>query len=234
MDINKIKDEQFEEMLRLAVNECFEKEMAAIPPQEELEQMYPYSKKDKRRMKKMFVRDQRTGAFRIILKYSYRVATVFAITLTMLFGALLTDENVRAAVKETVVEWFNTFTRFKFEGKNNANLVSGWHLEYLPDGFTESKSFNLGFGKTIIYTNAQSENLVFTYVPSSDTSIAVNSERADYETFYIEETEYYLFIPQSKELPAIMIWEQGSFAFSLEASLNGDELKAIAVSVVSN
>ena len=58
MDIKKVKQAQFEAMLRLAVNESFEKEMAAIPPREELEKLHTVSERHKLRMKKLIALDR--------------------------------------------------------------------------------------------------------------------------------------------------------------------------------
>lgn len=231
MDTKKIKEAQFEALLRLAVIECFEKEMAKIPPQDELKKMYTFSERHERRMKKLFGHVRRVDIWKSIRRHSYRVAAIFALILTLLFGALMTNDNVRAAVKETIVEWFSTFTRFGFTGGANGEPSSEWSLGYLPDSFVESESHERGAGKTEVYANENGEVLIFLYMPSAGSSIAVDNERTNYSISNIDGIDYYLFIPLENELFSNIIWERDGIAFSLEAAIDKDELIKIAVSV---
>jgi len=54
MDTDRLKEAQFEAMLRLAVIDVFEEEMAALPTDEEIAQEYPFSYNHERRMSRMF------------------------------------------------------------------------------------------------------------------------------------------------------------------------------------
>ena len=233
MDAKKIKEEQFEALLRLAVIECFDKEMNAIPPREDLEKMYTFSDRHIRRMKKLFARAKRMEIWKAVRRYSYRVAAAFILTLAMLFGALMFNDNVRAAVQETIIEWFDTFTKFTFGNGtgSDSDMEQEWSLGFLPDGFVESDAFTWGAGKTTVYTNEKDEILDFSYSPTDGAFIATDNENADYKTLFNNGIEYHIFNSLLEELPSSVIWEYDGFAFTISALLNQDELMEIAISV---
>jgi len=54
-----MSEEEFEELFAKAVIQSFEDELAAFPPQEELEKMYTFSDRHKARMEKLFEEDRK-------------------------------------------------------------------------------------------------------------------------------------------------------------------------------
>jgi len=232
MDIEKIREARFEAMLRLAVIECFEEEVKTIPPQEELEKMLTFSKRHERRMIKLFARARRMEIWKVVRRYSYRAAAVFVFTFALLFGALMFNSNVRAAVQKTFIEWFDKFTRFTFYGETESDLNSQWYLGYVPDGYVESESFE-AIGYTTIYINEYDECLIFKCTPTQGYSFAIDNEGYDYTTFFDNGIEYHLFVPLVDYKFLGIIWEQEGFAFrvTFEGSKDQDELKKTAFSV---
>jgi len=228
----KLREARFEAMLRLAVIECYETEMETIPPQEELEKMYKFSDRHERRMRKLFARVRRMEIWKTVRKYSHRAAAVFVLILSLLFSALMLNGNVRAAVQKTFIEWFDKFTRFTFSGGAEIDADSEWVLTYVPDGFTESESFEV-IGKTAIYTNEHDERLIFKYNPTQGYSIAIDNEDYDYSTFFDNGIEYHLFVPLIDYKFLSILWEQEGFAFrvTFEESKDQDELIKTALSV---
>ncbi|MFJ3388649.1 hypothetical protein [Lysinibacillus sp. NPDC086135] len=104
--MNKINDSVFEALFRQAIIDEFNEEIDSIPPKEELIKTISFSPEFELRMKRLFAREKRKGYYKKVLFYSKRVAAVFVITTTKIFGMRLFNPEVRAAVKNTVVEWY--------------------------------------------------------------------------------------------------------------------------------
>lgn len=89
------------------------------------------------RMKKLFVKDHRRKFLKNAMLYSRRVASILVIVLGLLFGTLLFNTEVRAAVGKVLVEWYEKFTSFTFRDEEIIVEKKEWTLEYLPEGYLQ-------------------------------------------------------------------------------------------------
>ena len=115
MNKDQVNDVVFEALFRQAVIDDFNKEIDSIPTNEQLAKIYSFSPEFEIRMKKLFIKDHRRSLLKNTMLYSRRVASVLIIVLGLLFGTLLFNTEVRAAVGKVFVEWYERFTSFTFK-----------------------------------------------------------------------------------------------------------------------
>ena len=155
------------------------------------------------------------------------------VAVTLLFGALLTNQDVRASVVRTIVEWYQQFTWFRFEGHVAPLNIEGWRVTYLPDGFVEHQNITLGNLMTIIeFTNDQNETIVLEFAYSEATSISVDNENARYEMVLYHGMEMHVFHDTSGYQRNNILWHNLGYAFLLQSYLPVEDMLRIAVSVV--
>lgn len=157
MNKDQVDDVVFEALFRQAVIDDFNEEIDSIPTNEQLAKIYSFSPEFELRMKKLFTKDRRKDFIKTISLYSRRVASVLIIVLGLLFGTLLFNAEVRAAVGNVLVEWYEKFTSFTFIGDEIIDEKKEWSLNYMPEGYIQENYEVLGRITSIEYRNNQGE-----------------------------------------------------------------------------
>lgn len=231
--MKKIDNTVFEALFRQATIDEYNEEIDLIPPKEELIKTITFSPEFGLKMKKLFAREKRRDYLKKALTYSKRVAAVFVITTTLIFGILLFSPEVRAAVKNTVVEWYDKFTSFIFQGEaSDTNKKMEWQPEYLPTGYYENFVEKLGKSTNIEYADPQGNIVYLSYRPEeNDTNISVDNESHEIESRIINGQEAYIVKATSEEFENGVIWSMEGYTLSLWSKLSVDELIKIAQSI---
>jgi len=50
----------------------------------------------------------------LFVVYLRRVAVILLVTVTVAFGVLMTNTEVMAAIKNTIIEWYSEYIKFNF------------------------------------------------------------------------------------------------------------------------
>jgi hypothetical protein len=230
LKMNNNENELFEAMLEKAVAQNFEDELAAIPPREELEKMYAFSDRHNARMEKLFEPGAKKARLRSVVRYSRSVAAILAVTIAVAFGGLLFNPQVRAAVGDTIVQWFDLFAKFiSVSDEQSETVASEWRPAYLPEGFSEEVLMT-GDINLIQYTNIDGAGVLLTYM-MADNSMSVNSEGVEYNTLRIEGVDYHMFEASDADTENIIVWEQDGNRFQISSLESIIELQKIAMSV---
>jgi hypothetical protein len=231
--MKKIDDSVFEALFRQAIIDEYNEEIDSIPPKEELIKTIIFSPDFELRMKRLFAREKRKGYYKKALSYSKRVAAAFVITTTIIFGMLLFNPEVRAAVKNTVVEWYDKFTSFIFQSEaSDTNKNMEWQPEYLPTGYHENFIEKLGKSTNVEYADPQGNIVYLSYRPEeNDTNISVDNENHKIESETINGQVAYILRATSEEFENGVIWSMEGYTFSLWSKLSVDELVKIAQSI---
>jgi len=223
-----------ETILSYAVNENFKREMAAIPPDSELAKIYVFSERHEKRMKSLFANERRKEiTVKVLIKFKF-VALVGLVSIAVLFGSLLTSQNVRAAVGRTMIEWYDQFTRFSYEGTNTPDEFMDWYPLYIPDGFEESEITDFGDNmKQIRYVSQENGTTIFfEYSQTEGATISIDNEHSVYEPIFIDGIDYQIFRAMSDEYRNKILWRMdGDYRFYLASTIHIDEMIKMAVSV---
>jgi hypothetical protein len=242
-DLENDDDILFEAMLRQAVIKVQMKEMAALPSDEELRETYTFSERHNRRMKKIFAAERRREIFVSVRRWSKVAAAIICVTATVLFGILLTSSEVRAAVRNVFVRFYDGFARIEFiepelpicsapiDSPAEINRVATeFTLGFIPEGYELIDSEVLGDGIFNVFMDADG-NLLIWDINTTDAAVAVDTDNTDYRTEAHEGIEYHIFESRSEGYLSTVVWTQDGFVFNLTGLLDIDELMRIAFSV---
>ena len=137
MNTYKINDSIFDALFRQAVIESVERKVRALPAEDELKDII-FSERHEKRMEKLFSSSLRKSRIAKAAKFARRAAAVILIVSTFLFGALMTSQDVRATVVNTIVQWFEQFDFFTSDQADEPTAII--LPSYMPEGFTDIQS----------------------------------------------------------------------------------------------
>lgn len=166
----------------------------------------------------------------VIWKTAISVAAVFG----MIFGGLLTQPTVYAAVQDIFVNVFNTHDKYEFSEDNAVNIenfdINKMPL-YLPEGY-ELRNISFGIGVTdLTYRNDGQQAIYFTYSPADGSSISVDNERHAREIIRVNNQDYYFYRALEENDDSMMIWTCGGYTYAIIAQISDKEFIKIAESV---
>ena len=162
-----------------------------------------------------------------VLKHA--VAIVMCVCL--IFGTMMSIPTVRAAVVEVIVQWFEQFTKFASNPEiDNVSPVSTWAPQYLPEGYQNTETLMQDGINQLIYSNANGNEIVFTYVTEIG-SISVNNEKVTYRTETHGGIMYQIFESQEVGIDSSIVWDMNGYGFLINGNCPVDELVKMAVSV---
>lgn len=224
-----IEDSLFEAVLRQAVIESYEEELCSIPQDEEIAKMHRFSDTHIKKMDKLFQRAKRQEKIHVTTKWIKRSIAILLIITSVIFGALVTVPEVRAAVTGAVIEWFNQFTKFT---SNNAEIggLREWSPSYIPEGFTKIEHDNFAGMLTLGYQDQQGImiDIICMYKGGS---ISVDNEHQEYYTVEEGDTAYHIFEALENGERNIIIWNREDCQFKAESLLPVNELFKVAQSI---
>ncbi|OPZ92185.1 MAG: hypothetical protein BWY74_01706 [Firmicutes bacterium ADurb.Bin419] len=235
MNKNQVSDTVFEALFRQAVIDDFNEEIDSIQANEQLAKIYSFSADFEIRMKKLLTRDRRKSSFKNAMLYSRKVASVLIIVLGLLFGTLLFNTEVRAAVGKVLVEWYDKFTSFTFRDDEIISEKKDWTLNYLPEGYAMNNYEVLGRITNIDFKNELGDKIRFSYHPEgSIINISVDNENHKIDRCEILNNEAYCISAVDDEFDNGVIWNMDGHTFDLWGKIPMEELKKVAESISEN
>lgn len=229
---NNLGKEISEAVLRCAVIENHNREIADIPSEEELSKLYTFSKQHEARMKILFAKENYRLIRRKIFKISKNIAAVLIITFAVLFGTLLTNSDVRAAVEQVIIKWFEEFTRFSFSNQETVEELAEWYPSYMAADFDETEKYFFTNIRSIEFRNQGNDSISLDYSLADRISFAIDNEHSTYNIIENNGIEYHVFPSESDEYKTKIIWYKSGYGFILESNIDLDELIKIATSVI--
>lgn len=229
MNTDQVNDSIFEALFRQAVIDDYLEEINAIPSNEELSKIYTFSSKFELRMKKLFAREERRERFIILAKYAKRVAAVFVFGVIVLFGALLFNPEVRAAVQKVIIQWYGQFTSFTFTNELSSNADTNiLYTGYLPDGFKKHKTEDLTTMTYVIFLNSVGDEIRIKYSQADNINLSVDNENHLVEEYTVNGRQTFAVTAISNEFENGVIFDSNGFVLEIWSSLSIDELLKMA------
>lgn len=192
---------------------------------------HTFSPRFRRRMQRLMFRQKHP-----VLMRGLQSAAVLFLTITVLFGSLLTvSTDAREFVSGWVKTRIETIYHFYYEGDaaqtNSTEYVLGW----IPDGYTLVETVDFPGERIYGYVDADKKwNLTFSY--SADSSGAdiflLNADCAEKEVM-VNGLPATLYIPFNDDSPAI-VWEdrEKGVLFFITAQVSEDVLIKMAENIV--
>lgn len=220
-----------ESILKAAVIENHNREMEVMPTEKECSLLIKYSYEHEEKMKRLFIQENRNEILKKVINISKKIAVVFLITLSILISFLLTKPQVRAAVWETILEWYDTFTRIQYSGDPVTDSFIQWRPTYIPKGYQENEVTTFANTTLIIYTNRVGESITLEYSLSNGSSMAIDNEHSNYRLEIIEDIKLHIFEATSSDFPSNITCEKSGYCFVITSFIVVDELLDILISI---
>ncbi|MGL4791703.1 MAG: DUF4367 domain-containing protein, partial [Anaerotignaceae bacterium] len=162
-------------------------------------------------------------------KYAKGVAAVFVVGIMVLFGALLFDPEVRAAVQKVIIQWYGQFTSFTFtnelSGSADTNML---YTGYLPEGFKKHEIEDLTTMTYVIFLNSAGDEIRIKYSQADKINLSVDNENHLIEEYTVNGRPAFAVTALSDKFENGVIFDSNGFVIEIWSSLSIDELLKIA------
>lgn len=228
--MSDINDVIFDALLREAVAANFREKMEAMPSEEELLRENPPSDRHVRRMKAIFAMERRMRIRGTLFKYTKAAVLVICIAATLFFALLMTNSNVRAAVRDAIVQVWEDFTSVKYDDSTvSEKSAQDFSLGYIPIGYSFDSAVENGDNFLSVYTDAHNNTLILNISPTA--LHAVDTEYRDYYTESKNGVIYHVYEAHDAEHESYVIWSHENFSFRLSGVVSVKEIMRSATSL---
>ncbi|MBR6808262.1 MAG: DUF4367 domain-containing protein [Clostridia bacterium] len=232
----------FEGVLTTALHTYMEWELDSLPSDEELSVMYPTSQKMLKKYRKKAKSAHRKGPVAVV--YLRRVAVIFLAVISLIFGVMMTDADVRAAVVESVVTWCGKYVKIDFKNssapaqtKTNSNSESAptpdmesLVIEYVPEGYILSTEIEeIGY-REYLYMTETGEYLLISIENTNNIGIGLDVESSELEKFTVNGHEAYLSYNHTDQV-GTLVFGNKVYTVSVTGIIAKSELIKIAENI---
>jgi len=151
---------------------------------------------------------------------------------SLLFGGLLTQPEVYAAVQNVFRSVFDKYDKYEYIGEEVTfdNFDDGIRLGYVPDGYCLSEGDYSPFDVTLFYKN-ETDKIIFEYGIANGLVSYYDNEHNSYEAFNLNGIEYQYYKSNDVDFDNKLIWYEDGYVFGIYAHLSKDELVKIAENI---
>lgn len=191
-----------EEELSRAAARAAELLNEALPRPEDCN--HTFSPRFRRKMRHLLFRQNHP-----VLTRGLQSAAVLFLTITVLFGSLLT---VSTDAREFVFGWvrgqFGSGFIYTFDGDAAPSEIPQYCLGWIPDGYTQDFTSELEGGKILIYGNAEGKQMLFAYSSASTGTVFALHQTDDciQEDVSINGMTGTIYISPRENEPSAIVW----------------------------
>ena len=190
-----LNEELFEVVLEKAFIEHEKDMLKSYPTDDELESEYPISKKEIRRFKNI-VKEKEYGK-KLIRVYFDRVAVVILCIISLFFALIMTSSEVRAAVENVILKWYDKYTEFIFTESTTglvAEKIEDVEIGYIPEGFQLFFEDNMEIENFKQYTHIDDPNSIFmiSVFYNNEENVFYDNENLEYQKISINSKDAWI------------------------------------------
>ena len=218
-----------EEALSRAAARAAELLNEALPRPEDCN--HTFSPRFRRKMRHLLFRQNHP-----VLTRALQSAAVLFLTITVLFGSLLT---VSTDAREFVFGWvrgqFGSGFIYTFDGDAAPSEIPQYCLGWIPDGYTQDFTSELEGGKILIYGNAEGKQMLFAYSSASTGTVFALHQTDDciQEDVSINGMTGTIYISPRENEPSAIVWidPERNIVFDIGAVVDPQALIKMAENV---
>ena len=175
-------------------------------------------------------KEKTLAAGKVIGKFAVTVATVMGI----MFGGLLTHQEVYAAVGSVIRNVFSTYDKYTYQGSpEDITFDDTIRLGYIPEGYELRSVYYMGNGNLLTYESKDGQNLYFDYSFAENSSITIDNETHIYKEIFKNNKRYYFYKSEADNFNTL-IWFDGEYTYSIDAHISQEELVKTAENIKSS
>ncbi|GHU35422.1 hypothetical protein FACS1894105_04120 [Clostridia bacterium] len=186
---------------------------------------FNFSRRHRKRMKALL--SQKEQISQIMFVWAKRVAVCAASVMVIMSVSLMTVPEVRAAVGNAFVNWFDGFTKFGGDTEDT-NGMSEYYVS-VPDGFALADEVSASDLSAVVYVSEDGRRLSFIYASAAD-SMSVNNDGTIYNTVVDGDIVYHTFTAVDSTHASSVVWTYDGMTFAVEGYLTVDELFEVSKS----
>ena len=218
-----------EEELSRAAARAAELLNEALPKPEDCN--HTFSPRFRRKMRHLLFRQNHP-----VLMRGLQSAAVLFLTITVLFGSLLT---VSTDAREFVFGWvrgqFGSGFIYTFDGDAAPSEIPQYCLGWIPDGYTQDFTSELEGGKILIYGNAEGKQMLFAYSSASTGTVFALHQTDDciQEDVSINGMTGTIYVSPRENEPSAIVWidPERNIVFDIGAVVDPQALIKMAENV---
>lgn len=192
---------------------------------------HTFSPRFRRKMRHLLFRQNHP-----VLMRGLQSAAVLFLTITVLFGSLLT---VSTDAREFVFGWvrgqFGSGFIYTFDGDAAPSEIPQYCLGWIPDGYTQDFTSELEGGKILIYGNAEGKQMLFAYSSASTGTVFALHQTDDciQEDVSINGMTGTIYISPRENEPSAIVWidPERNIVFDIGAVVDPQALIKMAENV---
>jgi hypothetical protein len=237
--MTKNKDAAFEALLRQAVIDDYNEELASYPTNIELKELYPVSDRQRVRMDKLLADIKKKERRQSVWVVARRVAVIAMAAAALFFAVVLAGSpEASAAVEKAAVQFSKEYALFAPNTSDEEFVFdNAWRPSYIPEGYVldEDRIFDTISMFSQVYYNDKGTTIYFSYSTTTAGQATVDSEGKLYAEINIDGVVYHSFIVDPSLHIAlkenIIVWERDGHRFTLISTLDIAELLTMAKSI---
>ena len=151
---------------------------------------------------------------------------------SQLFGGLLTQPEVSAAVGNVFRSIFPTHDSYSFSTGSDVEFNKNIQLGYVPEGYELRSVYYSESDVALTYEATNDTYLYFEYGLGSNSQISYDNERHELIEINDNNTVYYFYKAAKADSESTLIWYQSGYYYSIDAQISQDEFIKIAESII--
>ncbi len=223
------KNKIFDLILADALEECLDEELKKY---DELNKPHEFSEEYKRKMRKITNSVGRKDRIKIYKRIAVRSVVSIAAAFGLVFGCLLTQPEVFAAVKNVFRSVFDKYDKYEYVGDEITveSFDDSFRLGYVPDGYLLSNGI-YSPGYVILTYENENEIIEFNYGIADSMLRNYDNEHNSFETFTVDSIEYYYYRSNDNDFYDNLLWYYSGYSFGLKAHISKEEFVKIAENI---
>lgn len=194
-----------------AFREVISAEFSHIPCDEDSID-YTFSERFDKKMNKL-IRTQRKPYYFLINTAAKKVAVIFVIFVT-LTTASMSVKAIREPVVNFIVEVYESFTRYFFDGDTAKELKKEYVITELPTGFSQTSNDKTDISQTVILEDTNDNMIIFTQSVTENEIFDIDNQKETPKTENVNGIDIRIY---TYEKDKFIFWSDNGYFFQITA-----------------
>lgn len=194
-----------------AFREVISAEFSHIPCDEDSID-YTFSDRFNKKMNKL-IKAQRKPYYFLINTAAKKVAVYFVIFVTLI-TASMSVKAIREPVVNFIVEVYESFTRYFFDGDTADNITKKYEISELPKGFSRFNTMETDTDFTVIYQDSENNSIIFTQSTTKNKIFDIDNQKETPKIEKVNGIEIYIY---TYEKDKFIFWSDNGYFFQITA-----------------
>ena len=157
------------------------------------------------------IKSQRKSYYIFINTVGKRVAILFVAIIT-LFAASMSVKAIREPVINFIIEVYESFTKYFFEGETAEKIEKVYSITKLPVGFKQTQVVENDAGRNVTFESSEGNIIVFTQSATQNAELNIDNQKVNQAIKQVEDKEIHIYYFESD---TCMFWTDQGYCFQI-------------------